>query len=167
MIGIGELKRILPHRYPMLLVDRIVALEPGRRVTALKAVTVNEPWYRALPDDARDEDHDYPPVLLVESWCQAAAVLASGDRADPGGLPLVAQVTGVGFGAPVRPGDVLEHRARVVQLQSDALVVAGWSRVGDEVVLTVSTAIVVRRPVDALEPGSRPTRIENTVASSH
>lgn len=148
MMTIGEIKRLLPHRYPMLLVDRIVDVDPGVWLTALKAVTVNEPWYRAVPDDAAEDQHDYPVTLVLESWCQAAAVLANWDQpgACDGQVMLIGRVSEVEVRHPVLPGDLLEHRVRLVHSNGSVLVFEGETLVGEEVVLTVGSLILTIRP---------------------
>ena len=71
MIGVAEIKRLLPHRYPMLLVDRAMWTDDGA-LLVVKAITCNEPWYDDIGDD---DDHGYPATLLIESWMQAAGVV--------------------------------------------------------------------------------------------
>ena len=159
MLNCDEIKQLLPHRYPMLLIDRVVGIEPGSSLTALKAVTVNEPWYASLPDDAAGQ-HDYPSVLVLESWCQAAAVLGLLDRPHPDGggaeVVLAVRFQDVTFHVAVLPGDVLEHRVRLVQACDDALLFTGEALVGDEPVLGVGSVMLVVRPVEGLVPPCTP-----------
>ena len=71
MMDIADIKRHLPHRYPFLLVDRVVALEPGKSIEAYKNLTINEPYFEGhFP-----ENPIFPGVLLVEAMAQAAGVL--------------------------------------------------------------------------------------------
>jgi 3-hydroxyacyl-[acyl-carrier-protein] dehydratase len=150
--GLAEVAAVLPHRHPMLLVDRILELEPGASVRASKAVTATEPWFRDA--DPADPATEYPPVLLIESWCQAAALLAAWSRrGDPGLADLVALFGGMSelrLGPPVRPGDVLEHRARIVRDLGDTWIFTGETRVGDTVVLEVGSAMTALRPAAVL-----------------
>lgn len=129
MIGQREIRARLPHRFPMLLVDRVVHLEPGERLTALKAVTCNEPWYERLGPDSAEEDFGYPRSLLVESWCQSAGVLATWDEPNPdvltGRVMLFGGMTDVEFHRPVLPGEVLEHRVRLDRKVDDTLLFEG------------------------------------------
>ncbi|WP_231591021.1 3-hydroxyacyl-ACP dehydratase FabZ family protein [Saccharothrix sp. ST-888] len=154
MITISGIKRILPHRYPMLLVDRVDELVPGERLTARKAVTANEPWYRELSAGATDEQHAYPPVLLVESWCQAAGVLAAWDTPNPdvlaGQVMLFGSISEVVFHRPVLPGDVLEHRIRLVRALSDTVIFEGEALVDGEPVLEVGRVVMAMRPATEL-----------------
>ena len=116
MTGVATIERMLPHRHPMLLIDRVVEVAAGKSLVAHRRVTANEPCYAELPDDA---DHAYPPTLLVESWCQAAALLVCLDEPDPdvrtGRVMLFGRISGLRFGAAVPPGSLVVHRARLVR----------------------------------------------------
>ena len=139
---------ILPHRYPMLLVDRVVALEPGVGLVAQKAITASEPWFR---DGARME---FPPVLLLESWCQAAGILVAHVNPNPdvlsGQVMLFGSIADVRFGRPVVPGDVVEHRVRLVKDLGDTAVFDGESSVDGEPMLWVGRITMAMRPAAAL-----------------
>lgn len=144
----------LPHRFPMLLVDRVTELVPGARLTAIKAVTCNEPWYSGLGPDTPDEDFRYPQTLLIESWCQAAGVLATWEDPQPdvlgGKVMLFGGMSGVEYHLPVYPGDVLEHRVELARALDDTLIFEGVSTVGPATVLTVERAVMALRPAEAL-----------------
>ena len=103
---IEEIKEYLPHRYPFLLIDRIVAFEPGERITALKSVTVNEPFFPGhFP-----HFHVMPGVLIVEAMAQAAAVLSlksNGHKNDGKWVYYFVGIDGARFKKPVTPGDQL------------------------------------------------------------
>lgn len=149
MIGVAELKALLPHRYPMLLLDRVTEMVPGKRLVALMAVGRNEPWYQNLPPTADERAHDYPAALLVESWCQAAAVLGAhcappGEAAD-GRVPLLGGLTDVRLYGQVRPGDIVEHQVRLIRDLGDAQLLEGGSSVAGRPVLRVGRAAVATR----------------------
>lgn len=105
-IGIDRVLELLPHRYPMLLVDRVLEVEPGVRLKALKNVSTNEPWFQGhFPDNPV-----MPGVLLLEGMAQASILLAylsapDGDRP----LHLFAGVENARFKRLVRPGDQLVY----------------------------------------------------------
>jgi 3-hydroxyacyl-[acyl-carrier-protein] dehydratase len=155
MLSTSEIKKVLPHRYPMLLVDRVTELEPGLRLTAHKAVTCNEPWYQEL---AADGDHGYPEVLLIESWCQSAGVLAVWDRPNPdvlsGHVMLFGGMAGIRFLAPVMPGDLLEHHVRLVRALSDTVIFEGGTVVGSRAVMEVGRVVMAVRPASKLATAS-------------
>ncbi len=105
-IDIHRIREILPHRYPFLLIDRVVEHTPGESLTALKNVTVNEPFF---------EGHFpyrpvFPGVLMLESIAQASAILVSliiDAKASQKNVYLFAGVDKARFKAPVEPGDQL------------------------------------------------------------
>ena len=105
-MGIAEIKEYLPHRYPFLLVDRVLELEPEKRIVALKNVTINEPFF---------EGHFphypvMPGVLIVEAMAQAAALLSFkslGTKRDDNTVVYLVGVDGARFKRPVVPGDTL------------------------------------------------------------
>jgi len=154
VMGVAGIKSVLPHRYPMLLVDRVLDLVPGERVTALKAVTCNEPWYSELPPAASDRDHDYPRVLLVESWCQAAGVLVAADQPNPdvltGKVMLFGGISDIRFTGRVRPGDVMEHHVHITRALSETVIVEGECRVGGRNVAEIGRVIMALRPAAEL-----------------
>ena len=110
MIDIAGIMSLLPHRYPFLLVDRVLELDPGHRAVAIKNVSVNEPFFRGhWPGQPI-----MPGVLIVEALAQAAGVLiAASVPLRPGRVVLIASIDGVKLRRPVVPGDQL--RLEVVE----------------------------------------------------
>ena len=124
-LDINEIRRILPHRYPMLLVDRIVELE-AERIVGIKNVTANEPFFSGhFPDFPV-----MPGVLIVEAMAQAAGVLvlkSIEDRASK--LVLLVSIEYAKFRKPVVPGDqlrmeliMLKRKASVAKMSGKATV---------------------------------------------
>ncbi|MBK6312820.1 MAG: 3-hydroxyacyl-ACP dehydratase FabZ [Blastocatellia bacterium] len=104
LLNINDIKHILPHRYPFLLVDRVIEFEPGKRLVARKNVTANEPFFNGHFPAAPV----MPGVLIVEALAQAAGLLVAYDRpTDPDEYLLFAGIDNVRFRIPVVPGDVL------------------------------------------------------------
>ncbi|MEU7647505.1 3-hydroxyacyl-ACP dehydratase FabZ family protein [Streptomyces huasconensis] len=174
----AEIKRRIPHRHPILLIDRVLDLEPGRQLTALKAVTCDEPWYEAVPDTADDTAYDYPAALVIESWCQAASLLLTADEPTPGvndangtggALMLFGGMSGVRLLRPVRPGDVMRHRVRLSRSFGDTVMYEGESTVDGETVLEVDQIIIaLRKPADvAPAPAPAPGHTAPTPEGSH
>ena len=151
MIDKAGIQELLPHRHPMLLVDEVREAVPGESLVAAKAVTADEPCFQGLVPGA---DVAYPPTLLIESWCQAAALLAVLDAPNPdvltGRVALFGSIAGLRFGRPVRPGDVLVHRARLSRLFPDAAMLTGTAEVAGETVLEVDRIVVAFRDAGAL-----------------
>lgn len=103
----------IPHRYPMLLVDRILELEPGRRIVGLKNVSANEPFFQGhFP-----EYPVMPGVLVVEAMAQVGGVLASMLPGPDGALAFFASIDRCRFRRPVRPGDQLVTEVIVVRVR--------------------------------------------------
>jgi 3-hydroxymyristoyl/3-hydroxydecanoyl-(acyl carrier protein) dehydratase len=150
----AEIQRVMPHRYPMLLLDQVKEIVPGERIVGVKAITYTDAWYGRLPANATSDQLAFPSTLLVESWLQAAGVLTSWDRPNPdplaGEVMLLGGLTNIRFHRPVLPGDVLEHRVRLVRAYTNAMVFEGESLVGDEVSLTVERVSLALRPPEAV-----------------
>jgi 3-hydroxyacyl-[acyl-carrier-protein] dehydratase len=106
-LDIARIRSLLPHRYPFLLIDRVTSIEKGKRITALKNVTINEPFFNGhFPTEPV-----MPGVLIIEALAQAAAVLAyeSVIATDPNKQRIVylAGIDDARFKKPVVPGDQL------------------------------------------------------------
>ena len=104
MIDVDAILRTLPHRYPFLMVDRVIECEPGERAVGVKCVTVNEPHFQGhFPDQPI-----MPGVLLAEAFAQVAGVVALSANPDKTGQTVyLLGLDKLRFRKPVRPGDVL------------------------------------------------------------
>jgi 3-hydroxyacyl-[acyl-carrier-protein] dehydratase len=113
-MDITEIMRHLPHRYPLLLVDRVLELVPGEFVTAVKNVTMNEPFF-----PGHFPHHPIMPgVLIIESLAQAAGLLAFKSSGKEAGADSVIYFVGIDnarFKRPVVPGDQLRLEARITR----------------------------------------------------
>jgi len=113
IIGIEKILKSLPHRYPILLVDKVVELEVGKKIIAIKNVTFNEPHFMG-----HFPDHPIMPgVLIIEALAQAGALMvtsAPGFKAEDK-LVYFMSINGAKFRKPVIPGDVLELHVEAVQ----------------------------------------------------
>ena len=112
-LGPAEIRGLIPHRYPFLLVDRIEEIEPGVRAVGLKNVTQNEPFFQGhFPDYPV-----MPGVLIIEAMAQVGAVgvMAGGEHKDK--LALFAGIDGVRFRRQVLPGDVLRMEVEIKPLK--------------------------------------------------
>ncbi|MER3397864.1 MAG: 3-hydroxyacyl-[acyl-carrier-protein] dehydratase FabZ [Chloroflexota bacterium] len=113
MMDIGEILKTIPHRYPFLLVDRILEVEPGRRAVGLKQVTINEPFFQGhFPGYPI-----MPGVLIVEALAQvgAVAVLSLPENRDK--LALFAGIDNFRFRRPVVPGDSLRLEVELTRMR--------------------------------------------------
>src|SRR3954464_1511282 len=118
MLTILDILKILPHRYPMLLVDRILELEEGKRIVCLKNVTANEQFFQGHFPGAPV----MPGVLIVEAMAQWAAVLTLRDiRNRTEKLLLFGGVDNAGFRRPVVPGDQLRLECQIQQRRATSV----------------------------------------------
>lgn len=110
-LDIDAVLALLPHRYPFLFIDRLLALEPGASATAIKCVSVNEPYFQGhFPGRPI-----LPGVVIAEAFAQVAAVIALSAHPDYAQHPMyLLGVDKLRFRKPVRPGDVLTLRATKV-----------------------------------------------------
>ena len=131
VMDINEILHYLPHRYPFLLIDRVLEIEPGVRALALKNVTMNEPFF-----PGHFPHHPVMPgVLILEAMAQAAALLSfksSGERPDENSLVYFAGIDRARFKRPVVPGDQLLFEVEIVRVIRNIHKYKGIARVGDE-----------------------------------
>src|SRR5450432_2266030 len=129
-LDISEIRDILPHRYPFLLVDRILELEP-ERIVGIKNVTINEPFFVGhFPDFPV-----MPGVLIVEAMAQVAGVLVLSQIPDrKSKLVLLASIENAKFRRPVRPGDQLRIEMKVVKRKATIAKMSGIASVDGAVV---------------------------------
>src|SRR6185436_10714573 len=131
MLTINEILKILPHRYPMLLIDRILEIEPGKRIVGLKNVTANEQFFQGHFPGAPV----MPGVLIVEAMAQCSAVLCLRDIEDRDRkLFLFGGVDKARFRRPVLPGDQLILECEMLQKRSTTVRMRGVAKVEGNVV---------------------------------
>ena len=131
-MDIHEILRKLPHRYPIILVDRVLELVPGERVVALKNVTINEPYFMG-----HFPGHPVMPgVLIIEAIAQTGALLMSKtlDVDIERTTIFFMSVDGARFRHPVRPGDMLRMPVEVTRARGDVFKFRGRAMVGDKMV---------------------------------
>lgn len=112
-IEADEIEKIIPHRYPLLLVDRIVEIEDGKRGVGIKSVTANE-WFFEGHFPGRKI---MPGVLIVEAMAQVAAITMLKGREDDGKSPAFGGIEQMRFRRPVRPGDQLRLEFELEKLR--------------------------------------------------
>ena len=131
MLGIKEIMAILPHRYPMLLIDRVLEIESDKRIVCVKNVTINEQFFEGHFPGAPV----MPGVLIVEAMAQSAAVLVLRDIPNrEQKLFLFGGVDKARFRKPVVPGDQLRIACDVMQRRSTSIRVHGVATVEGAVV---------------------------------
>lgn len=106
-----DIRKVLPHRYPFLLVDKVIEVEPGKRAVGIKNVTANEPFFKGhFPDFPI-----MPGVLIVEALAQTAGIaVAIEDKSGSGKLGVFAGIDSMKFKKQVFPGDTLKLEAEIL-----------------------------------------------------
>src|SRR5881392_4148493 len=125
----AAIERILPHRYPFLLVDRIIELEVDKRIVGIKNVSLNERYLSHASDGAPV----LPPMILTEAVAQVGAILILAKPENRERLIYFMGIERVRFRRPVHPGDVVEIEAVVRRLRSRMGVLHGVARVDGKV----------------------------------
>ena len=144
MLTIHEIMKLLPHRYPMLLVDRILEFEDGKRIVGLKNVSANEQFFQGHFPGAPV----MPGVLIVEAMAQCSAVLFLKDIEDrERKLFLFGGVDKARFRKPVIPGDQLIMECTVTQKRANTVKVRGEARVDGQLVAEAEMlSVMTERP---------------------
>ena len=146
-IGPLDIRRVmaaLPHRFPMLLVDRVEVLVPDVKITATKAVTINEPFFAGhFPDRPI-----MPGVLIVEALAQAAGILAveSLGLSGSGKLVYFMAIDGAKFRTPVEPGVLLTLEVEFVQKRASVCKFAGRATIGGKLAAEANFTAMIADP---------------------
>ena len=129
-LDVNEIQKILPHRPPFLLIDRIVDTDNETYVEAIKNVTINEPFFVGHFPGAPI----MPGVLIIEAAAQAAAIVVMSNPESKGKIPFFMSIDKVKFRKPVVPGDQLKFRIDVLRLRSSSGKAAAVVKVNDDIV---------------------------------
>lgn len=144
MMDINEIKKYLPHRYPFLLVDRVIALNPGDSIVAIKNVSVNEPFF-----NGHFPAHPVMPgVLLVEAMAQAAGILGfktMNKTPEDGTLYYFVGADDLRFKRPVVPGDQVTLEAKIISERRSIWKFAVKASVDDQFVCSATILCADRK----------------------
>jgi 3-hydroxyacyl-[acyl-carrier-protein] dehydratase len=143
----AAIERILPHRYPFLLVDRIIELEVDKRIVGIKNVSLNERYLWHPPNGSPV----LPPTILTEAVAQVGAILVLAKPENRQRLPFFAGIERVRFRRPVHPGDVVVIEASVIRLRSRMGMLKGVARVNGRSVVEGTMTFALG---PALSPGT-------------
>jgi 3-hydroxyacyl-[acyl-carrier-protein] dehydratase len=130
-LDIAAIERILPHRFPFLLVDRVTEIQPDKRIVGIKNISLNDRYLSRAPG----ERPSLPPTILIECVAQVGAILILSKPENRQRLPFFAGIERVRQRRPVYAGDVVEIEARVKRLRSKMGQLTGEARVNGVVVL--------------------------------
>jgi 3-hydroxyacyl-[acyl-carrier-protein] dehydratase len=124
-----DIQKIIPHRYPFLLIDRIIELEPGKKGVAVKNVSANEPYFQGhFPGNPI-----MPGVLIVEAMAQVACVVGLSLSENAGKLGVFTGIENIKFRKQVVPGDILTITVEFLAFKMGMGKVKGVAKVGDKV----------------------------------
>jgi 3-hydroxyacyl-[acyl-carrier-protein] dehydratase len=140
-MDIQKIQSLLPHRYPFLLVDRVIESEPGKRLVAIKNVTINEPFFPGhFPSKPV-----MPGVLLIEAMAQATGLLAMESAEVPKeAIYYLVGVDKARFKRPVVPGDQLVFEVEVIKHKREIWVFSAEARVDDKLVASAEIMCTAR-----------------------
>ncbi|MFN2397112.1 MAG: bifunctional UDP-3-O-[3-hydroxymyristoyl] N-acetylglucosamine deacetylase/3-hydroxyacyl-ACP dehydratase [Gemmatimonadaceae bacterium] len=141
MLGIEEIMKVLPHRYPFLLVDRIIEIEEKKRIVGLKNVTINEPFFQG-----HFPGHPIMPgVLIIEAMAQVGGMLLMGAIDDPNSkVVYFMSLDNVKFRRPVKPGDQIRFELEIQQIRGRICKMRGVGKVDGEIVAEADMAAMIR-----------------------
>lgn len=140
MLNSNEIQKIIPHRYPMLLVDKIVDLEVGRKAVGIKGVTASEPFFQGhFP-----EYHVMPGVLIIEALAQVGAVALLSEEKFKGKIALFAGIKNAKFRKQVVPGDTLRLECELTRIKGPIGVGIATAYVEDEVAASAELTFAIK-----------------------
>ena len=143
-LDINEIQKILPHRPPMLLVDRIIELEPFKSATGIKCATMNEPFFLG-----HFPGHPIMPgVLLLEGMAQVGGVTMLYPEENRGKIALFGGMENVKFKRPVVPGDVVVTKAELVRVRGVFGVLHADAYVGEDLVASADFKFALKNGED-------------------
>jgi beta-hydroxyacyl-ACP dehydratase FabZ len=149
-----QIQQILPHRYPFLLIDRVIEFEPGKRIIAIKNVTFNEPFFQGHFPGAPI----MPGVLVIEAMAQAGGLVLLGTIDHPQSkVMLFTGIDKAKFRRPVVPGDTLRIQMTLLRFNGRLCRLRGEAYVEDKMVAEaeVSSVLVDRNAIESTPPDFR------------
>lgn len=139
-MNIQEIKDTIPHRYPFLLVDKVIEAEEGKRVVGLKNVTINEPFFQGhFPDYPV-----MPGVLILEALAQTGAIAVLGMEANKGKIGFLAGVDKCRFKRQVTPGDQLQLEVDIIRMKGPIGKGKGVATVNGEVACEAEITFAIK-----------------------
>ncbi len=143
ILDFDQIQTLLLHRYPVLLVDRILEIDEGRRITGLKNFTINEPYFQGhFPGNPV-----VPGTVMIESMAQVGAIfVARSDPANRSRLPYLVGLDRVRFRRPVFPGDQVIHHLELLRRKRQFWKVRGIAKVGGNKVMEAILLAVLLPP---------------------
>jgi len=148
VLKVEEILNFIPHRYPFLLVDRVISLDPGKSIVAIKNVTANESFFEGHFPEVKI----MPGVLIVEAVAQAGGILLYHSLPDPAKkLVVLSKLHNIKFRKIVVPGDQIRMEAEIVKVRGRFATIRGRAMVDEEIVVEgeISAGIVDLKEANA------------------
>jgi 3-hydroxyacyl-[acyl-carrier-protein] dehydratase len=139
-LDIIAIQKCIPHRFPFLLIDKVIELEPHKKIRAVKNISISD----SILQGHFPENPIYPGVLIIEGIAQASAVLGHYSRSSSEGKVLLTEVTKARFKRKVIPGDTLHYEVEVAKTRSPFFWFEGKAFIGDEAVAWVSFSALMK-----------------------
>lgn len=140
MLDVQQIKDIIPHRYPFLLVDRVIEHEDSKRIVGIKNVTINEPFFQGhFP-----EYPVMPGVLILEALAQVGAIAVLSEEENKGKIGFLAGVDQCRFKRQVQPGDSLRLEVEIVRMRGSIGKGKGIATVNGEVACEAEIMFAIR-----------------------
>ena len=153
-LDINQIKQYLPHRYPMLLVDRVLDWESGKTITAIKNVTVNEEFFNGhFPHKPV-----MPGVIMIEALAQTAALLSFltiGQKPDDNSVVYFVGIDGARFKRPVEPGDQLKMQVEILRNARGIWKYQAIASVDGQIAVEAELMCTMRSATDASRPAGQ------------
>ncbi|TFV99511.1 3-hydroxyacyl-ACP dehydratase FabZ [Oxalobacteraceae bacterium OM1] len=153
-LDINQIKEYLPHRYPLLLVDRVLEWESGKTITAIKNVTANEEFFNGhFPHKPV-----MPGVLMIEALAQTAALLSfltMGQKPDSNSVVYFVGIDGARFKRPVEPGDQLRMQVEILRTARGIWKYKAQGTVDGQVAVEAELMCTMRSATDASQPAGQ------------
>lgn len=153
-LNVTQIKEYLPHRYPLLLVDRVLSWESGKSITAIKNVTVNEEFFNGhFPHKPV-----MPGVLMIEALAQTAALLSfltTGQKPDHNSVVYFVGIDGARFKRPVEPGDQLKMEVEILRTTRGIWKYKATGSVDGQVAVEAELMCTIRNVSDASQPAGQ------------
>lgn len=139
MMNIKEIMATIPHRYPFLLIDRVVEMEEGKKIVAIKNVTMNEPFFQGhFPNEPV-----MPGVLIIEAMAQAGCCAILSLEEHKGKIVFFGGIDKAKFRGKVTPGDTLRFEVEIIKLKKMAGIGKGIAYVGDKKVAEAELTFMI------------------------
>ena len=140
MLDIQQIKEIIPHRYPFLLVDKVIEKEEGKRVVGIKNVSINEPFFAGhFPDYPV-----MPGVLILEALAQVGAIAVLDMEENKGKIGFLAGVDKCRFKRQVKPGDQLELEVEIIRMKGSIGKGKGIAKIDGEIAVEAEIMFAIQ-----------------------